>query len=142
MIKIRGMKFQTKNAFSLSVMDNEYLNDYEEKIELLSCPSGGMSCKEQLSVINNRFLESYGYHRDKNYTGSIESLKSAFDETKDLKESRCTNCAKLFRSTITESLEKIHDELKEMSTGIFKTKKYQASYVMAGNTLRNFKGNQ
>lgn len=133
------MKFNKTSRFSMSVSDSEYLQDSEEKIELLSCPNGGMSCKEHLSSINNRFVESYSYHRDKNYHGSIESLKNAFERTGELKESKCTNCANLFRTTIADSLEKIHDELKGMSTGIFKTKKYQASYVMARTTLKDFR---
>ena len=129
-----------KGRFSLSISDSQYLKDSEEKIKLVSCPVGGMQCKEQLSEINNSFVESYSYHRDKDYYRSIESLKSAFNKTSELKPSTCANCAKLFRSTITNSMEKIHDELKGMSTGMFKTNRYQSSYVFAGSVLDNFKG--
>jgi hypothetical protein len=131
------MKYKRK--FSLLRLDSEQLRDAENKIELLSCPHGGKSCDKHLSAINGNFVESRSFRKDKDYTRSIYALKGAFAETLELKDSKCTNCADLFRSTITQSLEKIHDELHVMSTGLFKTDKFRASYLLAENVLNDFK---
>jgi hypothetical protein len=128
-----------KRKFSLLRLDSEQLRDAENKIELLSCPHGGKSCNEHLSSINGNFVESRGFRKDKDYTRSIYALKSAFAETSELKDSKCIKCADLFRTTITQSLEKIHDELQGISTGLFKTDTSKASYLLAENVLNDFK---
>lgn len=128
-----------KRKFSLLRLDSEQLRDAENKIELLSCPHGGKSCDKHLSAINGNFVESRSFRKDKDYTRSIYALKSAFVKTSELKDSKCIQCTDLFRATITQSLEKIHDELQGMSTGLFKTDKYRASYLLAENVLNDFK---
>lgn len=67
------------------------------------------------------------YRHRKDYKESIAALKDAFDKTIELQENPCLKCAALFRATITESLENVHDELQSMSTGIFKLKRYESS---------------
>lgn len=133
------MKDKMKKLFSLSVSDTEYFNDKNDKIEIVSCPLEEKKCKEHLSVVNRSHLESGIYHRDKDFQRSIETLKSAFYITTELQEPPCLKCAGLFRSTITQSLENIHGELGKMSTGLFRTKRYHASYIEAGNVLKEFK---
>lgn len=128
-----------RRLFSLSRDDGEYFNNEENKIELVGCPRGGKSCLEHRSEINKRFQDSSRYHRGKDYQRSIEALQSAFTKTSELQESTCLNCAEFFRSTITQSLENIHDDLHNMSTGLFGTTRYQSSYVMARDVLTEFK---
>lgn len=133
------MKDKTKKLFSLSVSDTEYFNDKNDKIEIVSCPFVEKKCRDYLSVVNRSHLESGRYRRDKDFQRSIEILKSAFYITTELQDPRCLKCAGLFRTTITHSLENIHGELGKMSTGLFRTKRYHASYIEAGNVLEEFK---
>ena len=128
-----------KRKFSLLRLDSEQLRNAENKIELLSCPTGGKICDKHLSAINDYFVESRSFRKDKDYIRSIYALKSAFIETAELTDSKCTKCADLFRATITRSLVKIHKELNVMSTGLFKTDRHRASYLLAENVLNEFK---
>ncbi len=135
----KPLDMKYKQRFSLLRLDSEQLRDAENKIELLSCPHGGNSCNKHLSTINHSFVESRAYRKDKDFTRSIYALQDAYVETSELKDSKCSKCTSLFRATITQSLEKIHDELQGMSTGIFKTNKYQTSCMLAGSVLDNVK---
>ena len=128
-----------KQKFSLLRIDSEQLRDAENKIELVSCPHGGKICDKHLAAINGSFVESKAYRKDKDYTRSIYSLKAAYVIASDLKEEKCAKCSGLFRSTINQSLEIIHNELHGMSTGLFKTKKYLASYTLAETVMDEFK---
>ena len=132
------MKTNLKNIFSFSASDAEYLNEKQDKIELLSCPRNGRICHEHLAVVNKCYVESDHYRKEKDYERSIDTLKNAFFKTTELVESPCSKCATLFRSTITESLENIHSELESMSTGIFGKKRYQTGYQHAVKVLREF----
>ena len=114
--------------------------DYNKnKIELLSCKRNGDRCKNHLTLINEEYSTLQTYLPSKEYQKSIEALDKAFHKTFELQEDSCTGCAKMFRSTIIQSLENIHLELREMSKGIFKTKRYQKSYILADNVLRVLK---
>lgn len=128
-----------KNIFSLVKEDSDYFNEKLDKIQLQRCAMGGQKCKEQLAVVNKNFVESGKYVYNKNYNGAMETLKSAFYVTFELNESTCLKCAAYFRSTITHSLESIQEELGAMSTGMFKTNKYQSNYIEACKTLVEFK---
>lgn len=114
-------------------------NYNQNKIELLSCKRNGDRCKNHLTSINEEYSTLQTYLPDKEYQKSIEALNNAFHKTFELQEDSCSSCAKMFRSTIIRSLENIHLELKEMSEGIFKTKRYQSSYILADNVLRGIK---
>jgi hypothetical protein len=109
------------------------------KIELLVCQAGGQNCKEHLSIINDCYLNANNYHFDKDYLNSIESLKSAFFKTTDLNQDSCVNCAKLFRSTITRSLENINGELKNLTSGLLRKKRYHKSYLASCEVLKEIK---
>ena len=132
------MKANLKRVFSFSASDTEYLNEKQDKIELLSCPRNGRICQEHLAVVNKCYVVSEHYRKEKDYERSIDTLKSAFYKTTELVELPCSKCASLFRSTITESLENIQNELENMSTGIFGKKRYQTGYHHAGKVLRDF----
>ena len=114
--------------------------DYDRnKIELLSCRSNGNRCKNHLALINEEYTTLQTYLPNKEYQKSIEALDKAFHKTFELQEDSCSGCAKMFRSTIIQSLEDIHLELKGMSQGIFKTNRYKASYILVDNVLRGLK---
>jgi hypothetical protein len=125
-----------RRLFSFSETETENFNVKKEKIEVVSCPRKEMVCKEHLSVVNKCYNESELYRRERDFQRSIDILKSAFYKTTELKELPCSKCAVLFRSTITESLKNIHDELGKMTTGIFGNNRYQYSFNMAVEVLK------
>jgi hypothetical protein len=95
-------------------------------------------CRFHLSVVNNSYLQSEQYRKEKDYHKSIDTLKSAFNKTTEMMDHPCTRCARLYRSNIVESIENIHGELEKISTGIFGNKRYQSSYLKADNFLKEF----
>ncbi len=111
------------------------------KIELLSCRSGGKNCQNHLSLINQKYSKAYNFQLEKDYINSIKALKDAFYITSEIHESSCTKCAALFRLTLTESLENINNELHKLTSGIFGKKKYEFSYIESCNVLREFQKN-
>ena len=132
------MKANMNRLLSLSVTDSEYFSDSQNKIEFVSCPLKEIMCKGHLIEVNKSFIESENYRRKKDFQLTIETLKNAFYRTFELNESPCSNCTKLFRSTITESLENIHYELDMMTKGIFGNKRYRSSYQQADIVLKEF----
>lgn len=138
--KLRSMKDKWRGLFSLSVRDSEYFNKKEAKFELVSgCPKEGNVCINHLSAINKSFASSQNYHLNKDYRRSIESLKYAYSLTSELQTSSCMECAELFRSTIIQSLEYIHEDLQKMSSGLIFSNRYKPSYAMASQVLEEFR---
>jgi hypothetical protein len=124
---------------SLSNTDKDYFFENQKKFDHVSCRFNGTRCKSALASINQNYTE-YNYYRSiKAYSQSIIVLKNAFNKTSEINKPACKKCAEYFRATITESLEDVHSELKKMSTGIFKTKRHNLSYIEATNTLIDFK---
>jgi len=127
-----------RKSHLFSALNAENSAEKQDKIELVSCPNKDMICKEHLSVVNKCYTISEQHRKDKNFQLSIEELKNAFYKTTELNELPCSNCAALFRSTITESLEDMHAELKKMSSGIFGSKRFNSSLLMSENVLKEF----
>lgn len=132
------MKTLSKNLFKLTALDTDYLNTEQNKIELVGCNYNEKKCESVIAAINKGYNEALSLRGDKDFTRAIGVLKFTFDKTFEIKEARCQKCGDLFRSVITHNLEDIHGELRKMSTGIFKTKKYIPSYLLAGDTLEEF----
>lgn len=107
----------------------------EDKIVLENCPSGCEELKKVLIDINRFFYESNQYQHNKEYQLSIVSLKKAFKKTYELKSPLEQECAKVFRSTVLESLKNIHHELKRMTSGFFRKNHYKFSTILAEKTL-------
>jgi hypothetical protein len=132
------MKATMNRLFSLSAAETEYLYNKQDKIELMSCPRNAMICQGHLAVVNKCYVESEQSFRDKNFQRSIETLKDAFYKTTELVDAPCNKCARLFRSTITESLENMSDELEKMTRGLFGNKRYHSCYLNAASVLNEF----
>lgn len=132
------MKDTLNRLFSFSEAETECINQTQDKIELVSCPRKKMICQKHLSVVNNCFALSEQYFRDKEFQMSVETLKSAFYETTELDELPCSNCAKLFRSTITETVKSMHLDLEKMTSGFFGNKSYKPSIQILANVLNEF----
>jgi hypothetical protein len=110
-----------------------------EKFVLVSCPIEGNDCKEHRMVINRDFYASQDYFQNKDYSRSILALKNAFHKTSELQKTSCFKCAEMFRNTITQSLEYIHDDLNYMSSGLFGNNRFHSSLKLAGNVLKEIK---
>lgn len=119
-----NMKANMRNLFSLSITDDEYFNDKQEKFELESCPKNEMFCKKLLPAINKDYLVSQQFQLDKNYQKSIEALNNAYNKTLLLTEPTCAGCADFFRDTIKQSLLEVKKEQRKMSYGLFNLKRY------------------
>ncbi len=110
-----------------------------DKIELVNCPHDCRNCKLVLIDINRLYHLSEQHQIVKEYEFSISSLKEAFEKTYELTDSAEQECAKLFRLTIRGSLENICHELKSMTSGFFRRGRYKSIYIMAEETLKEFK---
>jgi len=133
------MNTNLKSLFTLSALDSEYLHDKQDKFELVKCPKKEMKCKEQLSIINQIYVDSEFFRREKDYNDSIETLKNAFYITTKFTDNPCTKCAEVFRATIIGSLENLHSELKKTTSGLFANKKYISSLLLTENVLSELK---
>jgi hypothetical protein len=133
------MNTNLKRFFSLSVIDSESLNRKQDKFDVVKCPRKEIYCKEQLSFINKIYVDSEFFRSEKDYKNSIETLKNAFYITTELTENPCTKCAEVFRSTVIDSLENIHYELKKITSGFFGNKNYQSSLNLAEKVLSELK---
>jgi hypothetical protein len=110
-----------------------------EKIVLVSCPREGNECKEHRFIINRDFYESQNYFLNKDYPKSILALKTAFQRTTELQETSCSNCAEMFRNTITQSMELLYNDLHYMSKGFFGKRRFHYSLQLADLTLKEMK---
>ena len=135
------MKEKMRRPFLLSETDTEYFNDKVDKIELVHGKLENKECIEYLSIVNRCFHESDKFHRDKDFLNSIETLKNAYIKTLELKEPSCIKFAELLRSTILNSLENIRWELEKMSSGIFRSKRYESSRQQVDKFLRAYRKN-
>jgi len=130
---------------STKVLSYSHLNTRKDntknKIELLNCQSGGRNCKSHLSLINQKYSYAHESLIEKDYKNSINALKDAFYIATEIHESSCLSCAAFFRTTLTESLEKINKELHKMTSGVFKKKRYEPIYIESCNVLEEFKNN-
>ncbi len=133
------MRGKIMELFSISQKESMYFNDKEGFIEVESCPIGGMICTEHLALINKKMRLSRTHWSNKDFTQAIEELKIAYNKTTELNQPSCKPCAALFRTTITTSLEAIHEDLQEMTTGFFRAKRFLSSYELATITLKEFK---
>lgn len=123
----------------ISVSQNTSSKNGNDKIELVHFPHDFGNCKNILVDINCFFHESEQYQHNKEYRFAIVSLKKAFEKTYELAEPLEQECAQLFRFTILESLKHIHQDLKRMTRGFFRRNSYNGIYLLAEETLKEFK---
>ncbi|TDN96791.1 hypothetical protein [Sunxiuqinia elliptica] len=134
------MQEQSKSwKFTNEKRQDEEGSKKPDPIELESCPNNGTSCEDQRAEINNRLITSYEYFTNKQYNQSIDELKFAFEQANQLSEGTCLSCAGLFRLRIMQSLEHIHGELQNRSSGLFRSKQYKPSYEYAHTVIQEFK---
>ena len=124
------------NKWTFSTNSPEKKITEKDKIELVNCPRGGLSCKDNLAEINRLFADSISYQQNKEYQYSIQLLRQAFDETFELQASTCFPCADVFRTEIIGSLQNMHLEIKGTSRGFLKNAdRYKVSKELILKTL-------
>ena len=128
-----------KNVLQLSGKEGKINKENNNKIELLNCQLSTQKCEKHLTLINKSYINASNYHLDKDYLNSINSLKRAYNKACELKDSSCSKCSAFFRLTITNSLENINQELSGLTTGVFRKKRYQHSYIESCNALNELK---
>lgn len=125
--------------FSISEEEGHYFNDSEGFIEMESCPIEATFCIEPLVLINMKMRISRTRWLNKDYEQAIEELKIAYQKTTEINQNSCLQCARLFRSTITKSMETLHEDLEKMTSGFFKAKRFNSSLKLAASVLKEFK---
>jgi hypothetical protein len=133
------MEEKRKRLFSLLKNDSDYFKNGQNKIELVKCAMGGINCVDHRAVINKNILASRMFLINKDYQRSIEVLKEAYYSTSDLQQTTCINCAKLYRCMVMQTLENIHKELKQMTSGWLFPSRYKSSYELATLVLEEFR---
>lgn len=112
-----------------------------EPIQFVSCQFNGSKCVNQRNKINQCLFKSHDSFVDREYDDSMEELKTAYTETLDILGSPCASCAQLFRHRITQSMEQIHGELEQMTTGFFRWDCHKPSYEVASTMINEFRKN-
>ncbi len=133
------MKASMKRFFTFSLSQTEEFADKQNITEVFDCPVKDMMCKVHLTNINNSYVQSELYRKDKDYLKSIECLKIAFKQATELMDNPCTKCAQNFRYSVISAMANIHDELEEISKGIFGDKNFQSVYLISVDVLNEFK---
>lgn len=130
------MKLSRIFSYFRSARDN--FDKEQNKVELMGCPYNGQNCHKQLAAINKNYFDSARYQKEKNYLKAIHLLRNAYLKTNELQQLSCANCAELFRETINNSMENIHNDLQKMTTGVFRNKRYHEVYLEAAKALKEF----
>lgn len=122
--------------FTIFEKSDVKLNENSESIQLENCPQGGFLCVEQLSLINKKMSTSRQYWTNKEFEQAIEELKIAYRKTFEINKPTCIQCADLFRATIRKSMEAIHQDLQDMTSGFFKANRYKPSLELVSLALK------
>jgi hypothetical protein len=120
----------------LIAKDSDYFRDSEETIKLEYCPSGGNTCRLQMTFMNEKLLLARKFAENKEPAKAVDAIKEAFDSTYDLVADQCQVCARLFRETITESLNLLIREQDEMRKGFFRKRRTNIELRLAINMLQ------
>lgn len=104
-------------------------------IELVSCKNNGKNCSDLREKINGLLISARKSRVNKEYRKAIDEIKEAYLLTEGLEVSGCRDCRTFFQETILRTLGLVTDELKKMSSGIFRGKHYQDVFRYAVQTV-------
>jgi hypothetical protein len=110
-------------------------NNNNDTIELVRCPLKERLCDNQLKIINEKMGLAQTHWINKDFAKAIEELRVAFYATNELSTTSCVQCVALFRATIIKTLEALHEDLRQITTGFFKAKRHQNGYKLATSIL-------
>lgn len=118
----------------LSFVEREE-DDNRDIIELVSCDSNGDNCSELRPEINRLLRSARKSRTNKEYRKAIDEIAEAYYLTDQNTRNSCQGCIALFRETMINSLSLINTELKKMSSGFFRDKRYQEVYLFSSQKL-------
>lgn len=117
-------------------------NNWENKIELLSCPKDGINCDTQRSYMNLNLFMANEYFKSKEYHIGINCLKEAYNSTFQLQKNSCLNCSQLFRDTIADTCAENEKEMRKMSGSFFRKRKHKHYHNLFKQLSEKIKKNQ
>ncbi len=118
----------------LSFVEREE-DDSRDVIELVSCQSNGDNCSELRPEINRLLRSARKSRMNKEYRKAIDEIAEAYYLTDHNTKDSCQGCIGLFRETMINSLNLINTELKKMSSGFFRDKRYREVYLFSSQKL-------
>jgi len=110
-------------------------DDSRDIIELVSCQNDGESCSELRPEINRLLRAARKSRVNKEYRKAIDEIVEAYFLTEQNMADGCRECREFFRETMLNSLNLITAELKKMSSGIFRDKRYREVYQFSAVKL-------
>ncbi|MGV8095034.1 MAG: hypothetical protein AB2L24_24535 [Mangrovibacterium sp.] len=113
----------------LSFVERE--DDSRDIIELVSCQWNGENCSDIRQEINRLLRSARKSRINKEYRKAIDEIVEAYFLTEQNTKDDCQQCLEFFRETMLNSLSLITAELKKMTTGFFRDKRYQEVYLFA-----------
>jgi len=125
--------------FSISEEESKYFDDKGNFIEVVSCPIKEKFCTDHLDFINEKLRISRTYRSSKEFPQAIEEIRKAYYKTAEINSPVCLRCAELFRSTIIKSLEATQEDLRSMTTGFFKAKRYKSDFEFVSQVIDELK---
>jgi hypothetical protein len=116
-----------------SFVENE--DDSRDIIELVSCQWNGDNCSELRPQINRLLRSARKSRLNKEYRKAIDEIVEAFYLTDRNTLEGCRGCTDFFRETMLNSVILITAELKRMSGGVFRKKRYTDVYLYASEKV-------
>lgn len=110
-------------------------DDSKDVIELVSCKWNGANCTEGRKEINRLLRSARKSKMNKEYRKAIDEISEAYSLTDQITKDSCQQCTDFFRETMLNSLKQLTEELKRMSSGFFREKRYREVYLFATKKL-------
>lgn len=116
-----------------SFVENE--DDSRDIIELVSCQWNGDNCSELRPQINRLLRAARKSRLNKEYRKAIDEIVEAYYLTDRNTLEGCQACNSFFRETMLNSVILITAELKRMSEGFFRKKRYTDVYLYSSEKV-------
>ena len=115
--------------------------DNSNIIELVFCPQKGHNCGKQRDLINEHLAVAQNCLHSKDYYIALNNLLKAHDAANEVSQQQCHKCKVLFKSIISSTCKFYVNDLKNMSKGLFRKRKYLLDYEYAKNVKKTLEGN-
>jgi hypothetical protein len=110
-------------------------SDSTNSIELEFCNKDGINCEQLRASINENLNSVRQFIEDKQYEKAFNISMHTYKETFNLNQKPCKSCAGIFRSVVYSSVQYAYADLKSMTSGLFKQKKYIPLRDLASDIL-------
>lgn len=117
-------------------------DDNRDIIELVSCRWNGQKCSGVRREINRLLRSARKSRLNKEYRRAVDEISEAYFLTDQVTDGDCQGCLSFFRETMLNSMILIDAELKRMSSGLFRGKRYQEASLFASQKVDELKKHQ